>query len=62
MRAYSKACERNKVPILELLRDYFSAPGLILEIGSGTGQHAVYFAEQLPHLTWQPSDVSANLA
>ena len=62
MRAYSEACERNKVPILALLRDYFSTPGLILEIGSGTGQHAVYFAEQLPHLTWQPSDVSANLA
>ena len=62
MRAFSEASERNKQPILAVLRDYFSKPGTILEIGSGTGQHAVYFAEQLPHVYWQPSDVQANLA
>jgi len=62
MHAYSDACERNKEPILTVLRQYFTTPGLILEIGSGTGQHAVYLAEQLPHLRWQPSDRAENLA
>jgi hypothetical protein len=61
MLPVSEACERNKGPILEILRVVFADPGPVLEIGSGTGQHAVYFAEQLPHLTWQPSDVPENL-
>lgn len=60
-RPYSIACERNKQPILARLREVFAEPGLILEIGSGTGQHAVHFAEQLPHLRWQPSDIAAHL-
>lgn len=53
---FSQACENNKQAILEVIQRYFTAPGLILEIGSGTGQHAVHFARHLPHLTWQPSD------
>lgn len=60
-RPYSEASEQNKEPILAVLRQIFAAPGLILEIGSGTGQHAVHFARQLPHLTWQPSELAENL-
>ena len=57
---YSQACENNKFPILEKLRVHFAEATQVLEIGSGTGQHAVYFAEHLPHLQWQTSDVLAN--
>ena len=53
----SEACERNKSAILEVLRKEFAKPANVLEIGSGTGQHAVFFAAQLPHLVWQTSDV-----
>ncbi|MEA3150558.1 MAG: hypothetical protein QOD56_1497, partial [Gammaproteobacteria bacterium] len=52
MLPFSEACERNKNPILEILRETFAARSDVLEIGSGTGQHAVYFADQLPHLLW----------
>ena len=52
----SAACERNKDPILRILADAFARNRVVLEIGSGTGQHAVHFATHLPHLTWQPSD------
>ncbi|KPQ01709.1 DUF938 domain-containing protein [Marinobacter sp. HL-58] len=55
-KPFSQACENNKQPILERIRDIFSEPGTILEIGTGTGQHAVHFASALPHLVWQPSD------
>jgi hypothetical protein len=54
--SFSEACERNKGPILEILVDAFAHSRAVLEIGSGTGQHAVHFATHLPHLTWQPSD------
>ncbi len=47
-KPYSEACEQNKEPILAVLREIFTEPGLILEIGAGTGQHAVYFARELP--------------
>ncbi|PVY76395.1 uncharacterized protein DUF938 [Tamilnaduibacter salinus] len=53
---FSQACENNKAPILSVLRTVFTDPGVILEIGAGTGQHAEHFARSLPHLTWQPSD------
>lgn len=53
---YSEACERNKEPILEALLSVLPAQGLILEIGSCTGQHLVHFAPAFPGLTWQPSD------
>jgi SAM-dependent methyltransferase len=60
MKPYSDACDENREPILEVIRQEFSACRTILEIGSGTGQHAVYFGRQLPQLTWQPSDVAGN--
>ncbi len=61
MRRFSEACERNRAPILEVLRRVFADRTAVLEIGSGTGQHASYFAPELPHLAWQPSDVPENL-
>lgn len=61
MKRTSDACERNREPILEVLRRVFADRRAVLEIGSGTGQHAVYFAPGLPHLSWQPSDVAENL-
>ena len=57
----SEACERNKDPILGVLRGAFASTRQVLEIGSGTGQHAVYFARQLPKLRWQPSETDENL-
>jgi cyclopropane fatty-acyl-phospholipid synthase-like methyltransferase len=56
----SPASERNKRPILEVLRTEFRNARDVLEIGTGTGQHAVFFAEELPHLTWQTSDLPEN--
>ncbi|SFM96529.1 DUF938 domain-containing protein [Marinobacter pelagius] len=53
---YSQACENNKAPILEKLKAIFITPGKVLEIGTLTGQHAVHFAQAMPHLQWQPSD------
>ena len=60
MKPYAEACERNRSPILEVLEVEFSAPGRVLEIGSGTGQHAVYFGAKLLHLVWHTSDLAAN--
>jgi SAM-dependent methyltransferase len=60
--AVSEACERNKGPILEVLVGAFAASRAVLEIGSGTGQHAVHFARHLPHLKWQPTERAAELA
>ena len=54
------ATERNKNAILEVLRDEFQDRKEVLEIGSGTGQHAVFFARQMPWLTWQTSDREEN--
>jgi SAM-dependent methyltransferase len=62
MKPFSEACERNREPILELLKVILAGSKAVLEIGSGTGQHAAYFAPALPHLVWQPSDVAENLA
>jgi hypothetical protein len=61
MKPFSEACERNRVPILQVLRRVFRDRERVLEIGSGTGQHAAYFAPELPHLVWQASDVAENL-
>lgn len=55
-RLFSAACERNRDPILEVLREELPERGTVLEVASGTGMHAVYFAARLPHVTWQPSD------
>jgi hypothetical protein len=54
---HSDPCERNKGPILEVLRNAFAGCKHVLEIGSGTGQHAVHFATGMPWLVWQPSEV-----
>ncbi|NNG12351.1 MAG: DUF938 domain-containing protein [Halobacteria archaeon] len=62
MKQFSEACEENKQPILAVLEMQFSGSRTVLEIGSGTGQHAVFFARQLPHVTWQPSDLPASHA
>jgi len=62
MLPFSEACERNKAPILEVLRGVFADRTQVLEIGSGTGQHAVHFAAHLSHLTWYPTEQLAYLA
>ncbi|WP_245861363.1 DUF938 domain-containing protein [Arsukibacterium tuosuense] len=53
---FSQACENNKSPILTVLQQAFAGCNNVLEVGSGTGQHALHFAEHLPHLCWQASD------
>lgn len=58
----SEAAERNKDPILEVLRLSFARSSQVLEIGSGTGQHAVHFARHLAHLTWHPTEQLDYLA
>jgi cyclopropane fatty-acyl-phospholipid synthase-like methyltransferase len=60
MKPFAESCEENKQPILEILIKEFAETRHVLEIGSGTGQHAVFFSRALPHLTWQTSDVSDN--
>ncbi|GAC1330660.1 MAG: class I SAM-dependent methyltransferase [Steroidobacteraceae bacterium] len=62
MLPFSAACERNKEPILEVLRSRFAGRTQVLEIGSGTGQHAVHFARALAHLTWHPTEQLSYLA
>lgn len=57
----SPACERNRDPILAVLRRHFAGRTHVLEIGSGTGQHAAYFAAALPALRWQASDRAQHL-
>jgi len=60
-KPYAPACDRNRDPILAVLRTHFADRERVLELGSGTGQHAVHFAAAMPWLTWQCSDVEANL-
>ncbi|SDH62532.1 Protein of unknown function [Vibrio xiamenensis] len=59
---FAPACERNKAPILEQLQVHFANATQVLEIGSGTGQHAIHFAKHLPHLKWHTSDSAVNHA
>lgn len=61
MLIHSAASERNKEPILRVLVEALRDCRSVLEVGSGTGQHAVHFAQHLPHLTWQPSDLPEAL-
>ena len=59
-KPFSQACENNKVAILAALADSFSASKTVLEVGSGSGQHAVFFAPNMPWLSWQTSDILVN--
>ena len=61
-KPFSESCIQNQQPILQIIQNYFKLSGDVLEIGSGTGQHAVFFAEQCAHLNWHPSDVEAHLS
>jgi len=56
-KPFSESCVQNRGPILTVLREWFADRSVVLEIGSGTGQHAVYFGAELPHLRWQTADV-----
>ncbi len=62
MKDFCQACENNKGPILEILRPLLADRHALLEIGSGTGQHAAFFAAGLPQLLWQTSDIAENHA
>lgn len=61
-KPFSESCVQNRDPILAVLREAFADCGSVLEIGSGTGQHAVYFGAELPHLVWQTADVPLHHA
>ena len=61
MKPYSEACDQNKAVILTVLQQVLPHSTRLLEIGSGTGQHAIFFAPRLPHLLWHVSDVADNL-
>jgi len=54
-------CLRNQEPICKCLAEHFVEKGKVLELASGTGQHCVYFAQHLPHLIWQSSELADNL-
>jgi len=61
LKPVSQPCIRNQEAIYQTLKSHFSMPGSVLELGCGTAQHAVYFAERLRHLNWQPSDLAFSL-
>src|SRR3972149_6493104 len=61
-KPYAEGCDRNRGPILSVIDPLFADCKNVLEIGSGTGQHAVYFATKMPHLVWHTSDVKENHA
>ena len=60
-KPFSQSCENNKQAILDVLKDVFDLPCKLVEIGSGTGQHAIFFAEHLPHIIWHPTDQAGYL-
>lgn len=60
-KPFSPSADRNKEPILDVLKTELSASQLVLEIGSGTGQHACFFAQKLPDITWQPTELKQNI-
>lgn len=60
-KPYSESCDQNKVSILSVIQPILAASSDVLEIASGTGQHAIYFASKNPHITWRCSDCSDNL-
>jgi len=60
-KPYAPSCDRNRDVILGVLAETFADRKAVLEVGSGTGQHAVFFGKALPHLTWQASDRAGEL-
>jgi len=60
-KPYSESCDQNRDPILSVIKPLLKDKQSVMEIGSGTGQHAVYFAQQMPHLKWHPSDQAQYL-
>lgn len=60
-KPFAASAEQNRGPILDVLRRWFAEPGSVLEVGSGTGQHAVHFAAAMPHLSWQPTEVEGRI-
>ena len=60
-RKFAPSAERNRQPLSEILKKILTGNGLLLEIGSGTGQHAAYFAHEFPAYQWQPTDLPQNL-
>jgi len=58
---FSQSCENNKLVILEVLERHFKAPGALIEIAGGTGQHAQFLSAALPHVQWQSSDIPGNV-
>lgn len=61
MKPYASSCDDNSEPILRVITPYLYSRQSVLEIASGTGQHAIYFCKKLPHLTWQTSDLPIML-
>lgn len=61
-KPYADSCDRNRTPILEVIAPLLADKQFVLEIGGGTGQHAIHFAQKMPHLTWQVSDRLQNHA
>ncbi len=59
-KPFSQACENNKMPILEVISSYFKAGDQVLEIGSGTAQHASYFCQKMPQVSWIPTEIPEN--
>ena len=59
-KGFAPAAERNRQPILDVLRRVLPPAGLVLEVASGTGQHTIFFSEHLPALQWQPTDASSE--
>src|SRR5262245_33422184 len=59
-RRHAPATARNREPIFSVLQRVLPSHGLVLEVASGTGEHAVFLAPRLPHLLWQPTDVDAE--
>ena len=61
-KPFAESSEQNKHVILQVLQTLFTAPGEVLEIGSGTGQHAVHFTQHMSHLLWQPTDCADQIS
>lgn len=60
-KPYAESCDQNRNAILDVLQPLLLNSHSLLEIGSGTGQHAVYFTKKLPHITWNTSDRAENI-